>query len=89
MSKRYINAKDILPEKLIKEIQKHVKGKHIYIPQTERQNWGTSTGIREELRERNEEIVLKYKSGLSVSQLVDQFKLSEDRIRRIIYDRQN
>jgi Mor family transcriptional regulator len=86
--KKYINARDILPDELIKEIQKHVKGKHIYIPQTDRKDWGTSTGIREELNERNEEIVLKYKSGLSVSQLVDIYNLSEDRIRRIIYSRQ-
>ncbi|MBB3071548.1 Mor family transcriptional regulator [Paenibacillus baekrokdamisoli] len=86
--KKYINAKDILPEHLIKEIQKHVRGAHIYIPQTERQNWGVSTGIREELNERNEEIVLKYKSGLTISQLVNFYNLSEDRIRRIIYDRE-
>ncbi|MGM0885076.1 MAG: CD3324 family protein [Bacillota bacterium] len=86
--KKYINARDILPDELIKEIQKHVKGMHIYIPQTDRKDWGTSTGIREELNERNEEIVLKYKSGLSVSQLVDIYNLSEDRIRRIIYSRQ-
>jgi Mor family transcriptional regulator len=83
-----MNAKDILPEELIREIQKYVRGKPIYIPQTERQDWGTSTGIREELRERNEEIVLKYKAGLSVEQLAEQFHLSEERVRRIIYDRE-
>ncbi|NIK79515.1 Mor family transcriptional regulator [Paenibacillus castaneae] len=86
--KKYVNAKDILPEHLIKEIQKHVRGKHIYIPQTERQTWGEATGIREELNERNAEIVKKYKSGFTISQLVDLYSLSEDRVRRIIYDRQ-
>ncbi|MCQ6561231.1 CD3324 family protein [Paenibacillus mendelii] len=85
---KYINAKDILPEHLIKEIQKHVRGAHIYIPQTERQQWGASTGIRDELEERNAEIVLKYKSGFTVTQLVNFYNLSEDRIRRIIYDRE-
>jgi hypothetical protein len=47
--KKYVNAKQILPESLIQEIQKYVKGQHIYIPQTDRQEWGTSTGVRENM----------------------------------------
>jgi len=86
--KKYVNAREVLPEALIKEIQKYVKGQHLYIPQTERQTWGQSTGIREEMEERNAEIFRRYKSGVSMRQLAEQFSLSEDRVRGIIYDRQ-
>lgn len=85
--KKYVNAREVLPESLIKEIQKYVKGQHIYIPQTERQTWGASTGIRKELEQRNEEIVRRYESGVSIAQLAQLFNLSEDRVRGIIYDR--
>jgi Mor family transcriptional regulator len=83
--KKYVNAREVLPDALIKEIQKYVKGQHIYIPQTERQNWGTSTGIRDEMELRNEEIFQQYHGGLSFSELSKKFNLSEDRIRGIIY----
>lgn len=86
--KKYVNAREVLPEALIMEIQKYVKGQHLYIPQTERQTWGQSTGIREEMEERNAEIFRRYKSGVSIWQLAEQFNLSEDRVRGIIYDRQ-
>lgn len=85
--KKYVNAKDVLPEELIEEIQKYVKGRHIYIPQTERQNWGTSTGIRDEMEQRNEEIVRKYHGGIAITELSKMFNLSEERIRGIIYER--
>lgn len=85
--KKYINAKEILPTELIQEIQKYVRGKHIYIPQTEREDWGTSTGIRGELEQRNEEIFRKYNEGYQLDELAEMFHLSEERIRGIIYDR--
>jgi len=83
--KKYVNAREVLPDALIKEIQKYVKGQHIYIPQTERQNWGASTGIRDEMELRNEEICQQYHGGLSFAELSEKFNLSEDRIRGIIY----
>lgn len=87
--KKYVNAKEVLPERLIKEIQKYVKGQHIYIPQTERQNWGTSTGIRDEMEKRNEDIFRKYHGGLTFADLAKIYNLSEERIRGIIYERQS
>jgi Mor family transcriptional regulator len=85
--KKYVNARDVLPEELVKEIQKYVKGQHIYIPQTERQSWGTATGIRKELEARNTEIVRQYYGGTTIAQLAQTFHLSEERIRSIIYER--
>lgn len=86
--KKYINAKDVLPEYLIKEIQKYVKGQHLYIPQDKRQNWGEETGIRQEMQMRNEEICSLYYGGKSFTELADMFHLSVERIRGIIYERQ-
>ena len=86
--KKYVNAKQILPESLIQEIQKYVKGQHIYIPQTDRQEWGTSTGVRENMEQRNTEICRSYYGGISISQLAETYNISEERIRGIIYEKQ-
>lgn len=83
--KKYVNAKDVLPAELIEEIQKYVNGKHLYIPRTERDAWGTHTGIRQQMRERNLEIVRRYRSGMDIEKLAGMFHLSEERIESIIY----
>jgi len=75
----------VLPPELIAEIQKYVQGKNLYIPQTERKPWGSSTGTREELIERNTEIVQKYRSGIPKEKLAELFHLSIERIETIIY----
>jgi Mor family transcriptional regulator len=84
--KRYKNARDILPEELIREIQKYVRGEHLYIPQTERTQWGKNSGAREQLEKRNQEIYQKYMDGFSASELADIYCLSEERIRGILYE---
>lgn len=85
--KNYINAREVLPEKLIKEIQQYVQGKHVYIPKTDRQSWGSVSGTRELLEERNENIVRLFDGGVSIPHLADLFNLSPERIRGIIYER--
>ncbi|MFC5529013.1 CD3324 family protein [Cohnella yongneupensis] len=82
---KYKNAKDILPQSLVEEIQKYIQGGHLYIPQTQRKAWGTKTGIREELKERNALIVNSFQLGATVTELALRFCLSEERIRGIIY----
>lgn len=38
---RYLNASDILPDELLREIQKYTQGEAIYIPrEQERRKWG-------------------------------------------------
>lgn len=83
---KYVNAKQILPDHLVKEIQKYVQGKHLYIPRAERKPWGTETGARDQLRERNREIISMYRSGIDIPKLAELFFLSEDRIESIIYE---
>lgn len=85
----YKNAKDILPPELIKEIQKYVRGERIYIPQIEntRTDWGSKSGLRQEITFRNKEIKNKYKEGLSVEELSELFCLGSESIKKIIYNK--
>lgn len=52
---KYINASKVLPEQLIKEIQKYVQGETLYIPKEETtyRNWGSLSGGRQLLDQRN------------------------------------
>lgn len=86
--KKYVNAKKILPESLIQEIQKYIEGGHIYIPQKSRKSWGSTTGAREHLEKRNLEIQLLYQQhNISISELALRFGLSEERIKSIVYEK--
>ncbi|MCD8500417.1 MAG: hypothetical protein LRY71_00425 [Bacillaceae bacterium] len=83
----YKNAKDILPPKLLEELQNYVQGETIYIPQKEniRANWGRKSGTREVISFRNKEIFQKYNEGLTIEELTELFCLSHESIRKIIY----
>lgn len=83
---RYRNASEILPDKLLREVQKYTSGEAIYIPQTtERQKWGNASGARRYYEERNEKICKKYKAGVSMEELASTFNLSVESIKKIIY----
>ncbi len=83
----YRNAKDIFPPELLKEIQTYVQGERIYIPQLDnvRRNWGKKSGSREIITFRNNEILKKYKDGLTIGELSELFCLSSESIRKIVY----
>lgn len=83
----YINAKDVLPESLILQIQQYVGGSMIYIPkkENEKKSWGDSTGIKSEISKRNSEIKNKKKNGTSIDDLMEEYHLSYDTIKSIIY----
>ncbi|MBU5315194.1 hypothetical protein KQI30_02745 [Clostridium bornimense] len=83
---KYRNASEILPDKLLREIQKYTSGEAIYIPQVkERQKWGEGSGARRYYEERNEKICEKFKIGVSMEELAEDFNLSVETIRKIIY----
>lgn len=83
---KYRNASEILPDKLLREIQKYTSGEAIYIPQVkERQKWGEGSGARRYYEERNEKICKKFKIGVSMEELAEDFNLSVETIRKIIY----
>lgn len=86
--KKYINAKEVFPKELVEEIQKYVQGKHVYIPKKNRKPWGSRTGIREELKQRNAEITKLYRKGANIPELANQYALSEERVQAIIYEKE-
>lgn len=84
----YKNGKDVLPAKLLKELQKYIQGEILYIPKEGniRKAWGENNGTRQLIRERNMEIYKFYKSGDTITLLSESYNLSEDSIRKIIFN---
>ena len=83
----YLNGKEILPEQLLMQIQDYCDGGLIYIPQKEgkRQVWGSGTGIRDDLNNRNRIIRDKKKNGSSFNELAEEFHLSVNSLKKIVY----
>lgn len=86
---KYINAKILLPDRLVKELQEYIQGGYIYIPaiQEKPKHWGELSGYRKELQERNKLIVAEYRSGTSIEELANKYFLSIYAIRKIIYQK--
>lgn len=83
---KYKNAQDILPDRLLRELQQYVSGETLYIPNRQgRKSWGESSGAREYYKRRNEEIRQKYREGVSLEQLAEAYNLSMDSIRKIVW----
>lgn len=84
---KYINANQVLPQELIREIQKYANGELLYIPNGNdtRKKWGERSGIREELLHRNKEIKKRYLKGQNFEQLSSEFALSVETIKKIVY----
>jgi Mor family transcriptional regulator len=83
---KYRNASDIFPDELLKEIQKYSSGELIYIPEFDkRKHWGEKSGAKDYYIMRNAEIRRKRQAGKSICELADEYGLSNDTIRRILY----
>ena len=83
----YVKAEDILPKKLVEEIQQYVDGQLVYIPRKNENSlsWGEKNGTRERLAKRNQAIVSQYYSGETIGKLSEIYFLSEKRIQVIIH----
>lgn len=82
----YKNAAQVLPQALIKEIQRYIDGVYLYIPRkTEnKRSWGEATNARLMLQVRNICIFQDYLSGKSVQELAQEYYLSCKSIQRVI-----
>lgn len=82
----YKKGIEILPTELIKQIQEYVDGEFIYIPRVseKRRKWGENTNSPSAFAQRNTEIYLKYKNGVSVMKLSEDFYISPQGIYKII-----
>lgn len=77
-----------IPDHLLEELQKYVSGETVYILRSqEKKRWGAVSGARTYYQERNERIRDKFHNGDSIDSLADEFKLSTDSIRKIVYKR--
>lgn len=82
---KYKNARDVLPEHLLSEIQKYIDGDLVYIPKSqERAKWGSQTGLREEINSRNIEIIQMYENGKSKEDIATEYFLSIESIKKIL-----
>ena len=83
---KYKNASDVLPENLLKEVQKYAAGKTLYFPKDKaRKKWGEASGARSFFSERNAEIREKYLQKMSIEHLADEYCLSTETIRKIVF----
>lgn len=87
----YKNAGDILPEKLLTEIQQYIDGVCLYIPRKEesKRSWGALTATKKELEARNQRIYEDYERGMLTSELAEKYYLSVKSIQRIIHEKRN
>ena len=86
---KYVNAKTLLPDHLVRKLQSYIQGGYLYVPadQDRKKGWGEVSGYRQELRQRNEQIIGAYRKGSSVEQLAQDYCLSVYAIRKILYQK--
>lgn len=85
----YKNAREVLPVKLLEELQKYIEGEIIYIPKCEKKRapWGALNGTRRAIDIRNNEIYDLFSNGTEVEEIGRQYSLSEDSIKKILLKR--
>ena len=86
---RYKNASHVLPDELLKEVQKYVAVEASYSPGLEeKRKWGEGSGARTHYKERNVRIKEEYQQGSSFEQLEEKYGLSQERLKHIVYKKE-
>lgn len=82
----YIQALEILPARLIEEIQEYIDGQSIYIPKikSKRCKWGEKTNTKAYFNDRNFKIYHSYINGATIFELSEKYFLTPKSIQRII-----
>lgn len=80
---------EVLPRELVEQLQEYVQGVQLYIPiKGEPASWGSKSGSRYRLSERNDEIRRRFADGESVESLASTYYLSIDSLRKILGKKQ-
>ena len=83
---RYKNASDVLPDDLLREVQKYAAGETLYFPKEgARKKWGEDSGARSFFQQRNAEIRQRYLQKTSIERLADEYCLSVETVRKIVF----
>ena len=84
---KYRNASEILPDALLKELQKYAAGEALYIPAgKERKQWGAGSGAKQFYKERNREIQVRFlEQNAGIEALAEEYGLAPDTVRKIVY----
>ena len=84
---KYRNASEILPDELLKELQRYASGEILYVPSDgERKKWGAGNGTRHFYEQRNEEIRQKYiQQKVPLDMLCEEYKLSDETVIAILF----
>ena len=86
---KYINAKNLLPDALVKELQSYIQGGYLYVPadQAQQKRWGDVSVSQQEWQQQNRQIVEEFQNGTSMEVLAEKYFLSVSAIRKIIYQK--
>ena len=85
---QYKNAADILPSRLLREVQRYIEGELLYIPRSEsKQEWGAVSGSKQFYSERNSQIRELFQEGRSIQELAVKYGLSNSTVKKIIYQK--
>lgn len=83
---KYKNAAEILPERLLQEVQMYIDGDLLYIPKSSsKKEWGTVSGAKIFYMNRNQEIKKLFREGWSITNLSNEYGLADSTIKKIIY----
>ena len=86
---KYINAKDILPEDILKQLQTYAAGTLLYVPKEgEEKSWGEISGYRTYLLKRNRMILNFFQYGVSLEEISNTFGLAQGTVKKIVYNKE-
>ena len=87
---KYINAKDILPEDILKQLQNYAAGTLLYVPKEgEEKSWGEVSGYRTYLLKRNRMILNFFRYGVPLEEISNTFGLSQETVKKIVYNKKH
>lgn len=87
---KYSKAEHVFPKELLTLIQEYVQGELVYIPKPKERHkkWGENTQSKRLTAERNARIKSAYRDGAGIEELSEQYFLSAESIKKIIYQRE-